>query len=74
MFDDVSEILGFYDIAAHDRPEYEYPIEMRGAERIMQSESTHVRTDCAKHRKKNARVRPTGNIARSRRRRTRTSE
>jgi len=74
MFDDVSKILGFYDIAAHDRPEYEYPIEMRGAERIMQSESTHVRTDCAKHRKKNARVRPTGNIARSRRRRTRTSE
>ncbi|KYN20257.1 hypothetical protein ALC57_07161, partial [Trachymyrmex cornetzi] len=35
--------------------------ETHDAEQIMQSESTHVRTGCAKLRKKNARVRPTGN-------------
>lgn len=46
--------------------------ETHDAERIMQSESTHVRTGCAKLRKKNARMRPTGNIVlRRRARRTR---
>jgi len=45
--------------------------ETHDAERIMQSESTHVRTGCAKLRKKNARVRPTGNMLR---RRARTRE
>lgn len=45
--------------------------ETHDAERIMQSESTHVRTGCAKLRKKNARVRPTGNIVPRRRARTR---
>ncbi|KYM81156.1 hypothetical protein ALC53_08499 [Atta colombica] len=35
--------------------------ETHDAKQIMQSESTHVRTGCAKLRKKNARVRPTGN-------------
>lgn len=45
--------------------------ETHDAERIMQSESTHVRTGCAKLRKKNARVRPTGNIVLRRRARTR---
>lgn len=38
----------FYDIAPPGRSEYEYSIETHDAERIMQSESTHVRTGCAK--------------------------
>lgn len=51
-----------YDIEPRGRPEYEYSIETHDAERIMQSESIHVRTGCAKPRKKNTRVRPAGNI------------
>lgn len=51
-----------YDIEPRGRPEYEYSIETHDAERIMQSESIHVRTSCAKPRKKNTRVRPAGNV------------
>lgn len=67
MFKDICKRLN--DIARRSRPEYS--IETHDAERIMQSESIHVRAGCAKPRKKNVRVRPPGNIALSRRRRAR---